>query len=156
MPAGEPFTREIQSCDAPDELQHRVIVALSALLAPANYKLAAQRAEGVEYHRQYVRPELVAVAVAMIVLALALVLAGYETPVLLGLAALALLLLAAARRTEVLQVRIEPRPGGSAAVLSGHLNGRGRMALLGLDPMSALPLRETRRHLRVVDPPAVP
>jgi hypothetical protein len=65
-------------------------------------------------------------------------------------------LLAVARGKDVLRVTVEPCPGGSAALLRGHLNGRGRMALLGLDPMSALPLLEPRQPLRAVDSPTAP
>jgi hypothetical protein len=156
MPAGEPFTREIQSSDAPEELEYRVVVALTPILAPAKYKLAAQGTEGVEYRRHYLRPELLAGAVVTIVLSVALVGTGHELPVPLGLACAALLSLFLARGTEVLRVTVEPGPGGSTARLSGHLNSRGRMAVRGVEPMSALPLREARRHLHVVDSPTAP
>jgi hypothetical protein len=150
MPAGEPFAREIRSRDTPEELQHRVVVQLTALLAPAKYKLAAQSAESVEYRRQYLPTGPVAIALGLAGLGALAAASGGLEPLLAALAGVLAIPLLLIRRSETLVVRVERRPGGSAALVSGHLNGRGRMALLGLDPLSQPRFHEPQRHLRLV------
>jgi hypothetical protein len=146
MPAGELFTREIRSCEPPEDLHRRVVVQLSPLLAPANYKLAAQDAQNVHYSRRYIPTALLVASVGVIALVAIAHVAGDGglMSTLLGL--LGVGILSFARRREALTVSVRPRPGGSTAVLSGYLTGRARMALLGFDPPQGRRLRIAPTH----------
>ncbi len=146
MPAGELFTREIRSSEPPEELHRRVVVQLSPLLAPANYKLAAQDAQNVHYRRRYVPTALLVAGVGLGALAVVAYVAGDRGPVLALLGSLGLAALGFARRTEALTVSVRPRPGGSSAVLSGCLTGRARMAVVGFDPPRGRRLRIASAH----------
>ena len=133
MPAGELYSREIRSSEPPEDLHRRVVVQLSPLLAPANYKLAAQDPQHVEYCRRYLPTAAVIVALLAFALAGGAVLA--DAPVAAaGLGAIALSTLLVARRSEALRVAVQPRPGGSTAFLSGYLSGRARMSVIAFEP----------------------
>ena len=147
MPAGELFTREIRSCEPPEDLHRLVVVQLSALLAPANYKLAAQDAQSVQYCRRYVPTALLVAGIGVVAFVAIASIAGDGGLVQTLLGALALGILLVVRRTEALTVSIQPRPGGSTAVLSGYLTGRARMVLLGFEPPQGRRLRLAPAHV---------
>jgi hypothetical protein len=133
LPAGELYSREIRSSEAPEDLHRRVVVQLSPLLAPANYKLAAQDPQHVEYSRRYL--PTAAVIAALLALALGVAAALWASWALaVGLVVLGLGTLVVARRREALRVAVQPRPGGSTAFLSGHLTGRARLSVVAFEP----------------------
>jgi hypothetical protein len=133
LPAGELYSREIRSTETPEDLYRRVVVQLSPLLAPAHYKLAAQDSQHVEYSRRYL--PTAALVAALLALGLAGLAALLISATIGGcLAALGLGTLLLARRREALRVAVQPRPGGSTAVLSGHLTGRARLSVVAFEP----------------------
>lgn len=133
MPAGELYSREIRSSEPPKDLHRRVVVQLSPLLAPANYKLAAEDPQHVEYSRRYLPTAALIVALLGVALGGMAVLADAHV-VAAGLGAIALSMLLAGRRSETLRVAVQPRPGGSTAFLSGYLTGRARMSVVAFEP----------------------
>jgi hypothetical protein len=134
LPAGELYTREIRSSEPPEDLHWRVVAQLSPLLEPAHYKLTAQDAQRVEYSRRYIPTWLLVLASLIVMLAgVANIVGEAELAIALGGGFGAGSLLCV-RRREDLTVSVQPRPGGSTAVLSGFLTGRGRMALLAFEP----------------------
>ncbi|HEY6781534.1 MAG TPA: hypothetical protein VI111_11295 [Thermoleophilaceae bacterium] len=145
MPAGELYSHEIRSSEPPEDLHRRVVVQLSPLLAPAKYKLAAQDAQNVEYSRRYVPRATLVAGLAAWALAAVLVAGGDYGFLTEGLVAAGAALLVV-RRREQLIVTIQPRPGGSSAVLSGVLTPRARMFLLGFDPPRGRRVRLAAGH----------
>jgi hypothetical protein len=139
MASGQWFVRELKSSDTPDELCDRALMRLTPELKRARYELIARDAHMIRYRRRYL-PTLAMVLGLLLTAVAAYRITGWlhadrAMPwAILAVGLLGVGLLALVRRSEVVILTVTARPGGSRALVAGHVNDRARLALRTWSP----------------------